>query len=227
MGLSGASLLIGLDKARAISAERRSNPMYELFYTDLDTTHKTLKEILYQTRLAEINWHAEVEKSSGLITRGRAIYSKYRELVMEQLPGASLVDWETSNVTPSEVEVAIEKCINLLEIHTDTLQFSVPALQELHAIANELNIELANDRQCYRIYHQSVDKKDEIIGSATAQFYRVRRFIRRDLGNASPEYVQLRDRAVAAAKDGPVPPVVPPVVQPVVQPHAADVPVSK
>ena len=119
MGLSGSSLLIGLDKARAISEERRSNPMYELFYTELDSTHKKLKEILHQTRLAEINWHAEVEKASGLITRARTTYYKYRELVVEQLPGASLVERETSSVTPSEVEVAIEKCINLIEKHID------------------------------------------------------------------------------------------------------------
>ena len=99
------------------------------------------------------------------------------------------------------------------------LRFSAPALQELHAISNEINIELANDRQCYRIYHQAVDKKDEILGSATALFYRVRRFIRRDQGGASPEYVQLRDRSVAATKEEPVPPVVPP--------KPADTPVNK
>lgn len=43
------------------------------------------------------------------------------------------------------------------------------------------------DCQFSRLYHQAVDKKDTMFGSAVALFYRVRRFIRRDLGSDSPE----------------------------------------
>ena len=213
MGLSNSSVLIAIKKARAIAQERRSNPMYELFFTDLDKSYAELKDTLKQARCSEINWHAEVDTSNGLFTKARTTYIKYRELIVEVIPGAGLVDWEYSSVSPSEIEIAIEKCIDVIESNTSILPFAAPALEELHSIADEIDKEITVNRQYYRVYGQAVQRKDEVLASALALFYRVRRFIRRDLGNDSPEYSQLKDRAVAAAaKDEEKTPVEPPKV---------------
>lgn len=205
MGLSNADVLIGLEKALGICRARSGQPMYDLFRGQAEPMHASLGERLKNTRLAEQAWHSDVGETRDVVERGSNAYLKWRDMVLDVLPGADLVEWEQSDATPDEVEIGVESILALIEEHAENLPFAQAALEELRVVSAEMDKELSEDRQAYRAYRQAVDAKNEVLVKAEQLFLRIRRFVRRDLGPDSVEYGQLKTRAVRDARQEAMP----------------------
>jgi hypothetical protein len=72
---------------------------------------------------------------------------------------------------------------------------------------DRLDKELEENRESLRTYRNLTDEKDKAKIELKKLFYTFRRFVRRDKGSNSPEYAQLKDRAVRKAREEEMPSV--------------------
>jgi hypothetical protein len=199
MSFSQPEILVGLRKAKRIATERSTMPMYALYLNDIDGTEKNFDSALKKTEQTKLLLSADIQETASVGKKAKDAFYKYRALVTEQLTGAGQINWPEKIQSPEQLEVNLEKLISLIEDNKDKLPFAAIALQELHPLSDELDKEITEDQSAYRAYHTSVDQKDAILSAGAKLFLRVRRFIRRDLGAESPEYSQLKDKAVRQA----------------------------
>jgi hypothetical protein len=111
------------------------------------------------------------------------------------------MDWQKSNVKPDIFYINFEKLIGFIEDNSESLPFADKALEELIPISDEIDRELEEDREALRLYRNSVKVKNLALEKSEEFFLEVRRFIRRELGYKSPEYSQVKDKAIRKAAE--------------------------
>lgn len=111
------------------------------------------------------------------------------------------MDWQKSNVKPDIFFLNFEKLIGFIDDNSESLPFAEKALEELIPISDEIDQELAEDREALRLYRNSVKIKNLVLEKSEDFFLEVRRFIRRELGFNSPEYSQVKDQAIRKAAE--------------------------
>ncbi|MCG8570334.1 MAG: hypothetical protein MJB14_09355 [Spirochaetes bacterium] len=194
--LSDTDILIGLEKEIAIAKENNSIPSYGKFEESLNEMHLKFEDFIRQTTKAEIDWHADVAQSKDVIYKAIQSYIKWREMIVDMIPGTDLLDWEKTNSRPDDIKQVLESIIAVLKNCGEQFDFYEIALEELTNISGEIDTELCEDRERYRIYRNLVTEKNLAREESMALFHRFRRFVKRDKGIKSVEYGQLRDRAV-------------------------------
>jgi hypothetical protein len=207
MKLGDADLIVGAGKAIGIAQENSAKPIYTLFLTELTDVKDKFSRICEKCRFAAIAWHKEVGLTNSVVKTAISCYLKYRDLVIEILPGANLITWASSNATPAQIEVAIESILSIIDNHKEQLPFADAALDELKPLMDSFDKELETNRTSLRTYRNLVDEKDEAKTEIKKLFYKFRRFVRRDKGMDSPEYGQLKDHAVRKAREEEMPSV--------------------
>ncbi|NLD93867.1 MAG: hypothetical protein GX639_14515 [Fibrobacter sp.] len=170
-----------------------------VFNQDAVNISSELDNLIKETDRLEHSWHAEVADTDPILEESKIVFAKYRDLVIKRLPGAAKMDWQETDVKPDVFALNLEKLIGIIEDNEDKLPFAETALAELVPISNKLDMELTEDREARRIYRNSVLAKNAALKKAEIFFYETRRFIRRDLGRKSPEYSQVKDKAVRKA----------------------------
>lgn len=191
--------------------------------TDLTTKYPKLQTVFHQDAVdisseldnaikehdrLELAWHAEVADTPPAIEKAKDAFIKYRNLLVKRLPGVAKMDWQESKVKPDLFLINLDKMIGFIEDNQEKLPFASTALEELIPVSNELDQELTEDRESRRIYRNSVKVKNLALDKAEEFFYEVRPFIRREFGQNSPEYSQVKDKAVRkAAKEMEQPPI--------------------
>ncbi|MCK4908195.1 MAG: hypothetical protein KAS64_11625 [Spirochaetes bacterium] len=197
--LTDGELLIGLDKEAELAKEITDKPMYAKFVVQINATKVSFANVIKETKQTEINWHADVGETKDVIKPAVQMYIKWKDMLLDTLPGSELTDWVPSNATPDEVAMAIENLMNVIEDNKEDLNFNEEAISELEKVSEDLDAELTEDREAYRKYRQNINEKNKLRSEAKTLFFRIRRFIRRDFGYTSVEYGQLKDRAVKEA----------------------------
>jgi len=199
--LTDADILIGLKKELAISNENSSKAVYAKFSEDITNSANSFSNAVFETKNAEIAWHAETGETGEIHNNALQAYIKWREMIVDIQPGTNLVDWKRASATPDQIEMSIEQMISVIEDSKDSFYFAETALVELGYVSSSLVWEHEEDRVSYRKYMHLVDEKNRERATALNLFYRVRRFIRRDKSSDSPEYIQLRDRSIRAERE--------------------------
>jgi hypothetical protein len=199
MSFSQPEVLVALRKAKRITSERVSAPMHALYFKEIEGVESNYNSALKTTEKNKLMWHAEILDTEGIAKRAKDAFYKYRDVLNGALPAANNIIWPKSISSNEDIEVNLEKLIGIIEEHKDKLAFATTALDELHPLSDELDKEITKDQSAYRVYHNSIDQKDAALLSGYKLFLQVRRFIRRDLGAKSPEYSQLKDKAVRQA----------------------------
>lgn len=171
-----------------------------VFNQDAVNISSELDNLIKETVRLEHSWHAEVADTDPILQESKNVFAKYRDLVIKRLPGvAKMDDWQETDVKPDVFALNLEKLIGIIEDNEDKLPFAETALAELVPISNKLDMELTEDREARRLYRNNVIAKNAALKKAEIFFYETRRFIRRDLGRKSPEYSQIKDKAVRKA----------------------------
>jgi hypothetical protein len=207
MHYTDADLLIGLEKAQKIAAEKKNAPAYELFAKDIGSLLTTYSEHCAQTNAAEIAWHKDIGETGEAVKKTRNIYLKWLEMLVKALPGADLVRWENGTATPDQIEVSLERMISTIDDNKEKLTFATAALAELTPVQDHLDKELDQDREAVRAYRNMVSGKNAVKAKAKELFFNFRRFVRRDCGINSVEYSQLKDRQVRQTREEKLPSV--------------------
>lgn len=170
--------------------------LQSVFNQDAVNISSELDTAIKETDRLERSWHAEVADTDPILLKSKDVFAKYRDLVIKRLPGVAQMDWQETNVKPDLFILNFEKLIGFIEDNQDKLPFAATALEELIPVSNELDMELIEDREARRAYRNSVIAKNAALKKAEDFFYEARRFVRRDLGRKSPEYSQVKDKAV-------------------------------
>ncbi|MBN2035557.1 MAG: hypothetical protein JW768_02325 [Chitinispirillaceae bacterium] len=209
MHYTDADVLIGLEKAREIAAGRNGEPAYAVFDKEIGSMYGGFSAVCSRCHAAEIAWHKDIGETGEAIQQAKNAYFKWLDMVTGSLPGADLVRWERGNATPDQIEVSLERMISVIEDNVEKLSFGQAALQELRPLQDLLDSELDQDREAVRRYRNSVAEKNGVKHSAKELFFRFRRFVRRDCGQESVEYGQLKDRAVRTTREEKLPAAAP------------------
>ncbi len=173
--------------------------LQSVFNQDAVNISSELDSLIKETDQLEHSWHAEVADTDPILENSKNVFAKYRDLVIKRLPGVAKMDWLETDVKPDLFALNLEKLIGVIEDNEDKLPFAETALEELIPASDALDMELDQDREARRMYRNSVIAKNAALKKAEIFFYEVRRFIRRDLGRKSPEYSQVKDKAVRKA----------------------------
>mgnify|MGYP006307802989 CR=1 FL=1 len=137
--LSDADVLIGLNKEIDIAKANASESIYSKFSADLEKMRNGYASALKKARSAEIIWHKEVDETGEIKKKAIQAYIKWREMILADLPGADLIDWEQTDATPDEIELTLESMIVMVEENTDKVKYSEEAITELTAVSDELD----------------------------------------------------------------------------------------
>lgn len=173
--------------------------LQSVFNQDAVNISSELDNLIKETDRLERSWHAEVADTDPILIKSKDAFAKYRDLVITRLPGVAQMDWQETDVKPDLFILNFEKLIGFIEDNQDKLPFAATALEELIPVSDELDMELTEDREARRMYRNSVIAKNAALKKAESFFYEVRRFVRRDLGRKSPEYSQVKNKAVRKA----------------------------
>lgn len=185
---------------RIITVLTTKNPKIETVFhqNSVDISAELDSAIKEHDRL-KLAWHEEVADTAPLLKKAKNAFIKYRDLIVKKVPEAAKMDWLESKVKPDQFFINFEKQIGFIEDNQERLPFASTALEELEPISDELDLELAEDREARRVYRNSIKVKNLALDKAEEFYYEVRRFIRREFGHNSPEYSQVKDKAVRKA----------------------------
>jgi len=171
----------------------------KVFHQDATDISSELDNAIKEHDRLELAWHAEVEDTPPVVVEAKDAFIKYRNLLVKRLPGVAKMDWQDSSVKPDLFLINLDKMIGFIEDNQEKLPFASTALEELIPVSDGLDLELTEDREARRIYRNSIKVKNLALEKAEDFFYEVRPFIRREFGQKSPEYSQVKDKAVRKA----------------------------
>lgn len=172
-----------------------------IFHKDAVNMSNELDNSIKEADRAKRKWHEEVKDNEPIMKKAKDAFIKYKNLLIKRLPGVAKMDWQKSNVKPDIFYINFEKLIGFIEDNSESLPFADKALEELIPISDELDRELEEDREALRLYRNSVKVKNLALEKSEEFFLEVRRFIRRELGYKSPEYSQVKDKAIRKAAE--------------------------
>ncbi len=197
MAYSQSEVVAGI---RIVTALTTKYPKLQtVFHQDSVDISSELDNAIKEHDRLELAWHAEVTDTTPVIVKAKDAFIKYRNLLVKRLPGVAKMDWQESKVKPDLFIINLDKMIGFIEDNQEKLPFASTALEELIPISDELDLELTEDREARRIYRNSIKVKNLALDKAEDFIYEVRPFIRREFGQNSPEYSQVKDKAVRKA----------------------------
>ncbi len=187
---------------RIITSLVTKHPTLEaIFHNDAVGLSTELDNSIKEADRTKRKWHEEVKDNIPIMKKAKDAFIKFKNLLIKRLPGVAKMDWQKSNVKPDIFVLNFEKLIGFIEDNSESLPFAAKALEELIPISDEMDRELAEDREALRLYRNSVKIKNLVLEKSEDFFLEVRRFIRRELGFNSPEYSQVKDQAIRKAAE--------------------------